>query len=321
MAIRYSAILLNIIMYLSVYPAVYVCTFSTHAHAAQEIDILAQDVNGDVEVMSPLTYQWAPVKDGDTIPEGSLIRTGPYSNMTLAFAESSVAIVDSYAYIEIEKFSRTAEAVNTKLNVHVGSVVSILNESAPRKNNYEIVTPAYNDKLRGNGISRIAAGAMYGDTLKTVDKLQIEGGQIISGEDIVATIIYGKDVIADEGEYVMADGGLQVMHYNSRDIQQSLLDTFENNNLRESIYTPEIRDNYQNTFRPGQEALQNQTYGESSSFEPDEKLILKSTIKEPTKITTSFGSVYGFGSMDSFISTQPSESVLIDNVIPLLEHE
>src|SRR3990167_7924631 len=95
-----------------------------YAQSSQAIDITIRDVKGDVEVMLPDSLQWGSAKEGSIISEGSQVRTGPSSNATLVFVDSSVSMVDSFTFLTIEKFTKSENIVTTRINLSVGSVAS-----------------------------------------------------------------------------------------------------------------------------------------------------------------------------------------------------
>ncbi len=117
--------------------------------------------------MLPNTYQWIPAKAGSMFSQGAQIRTGPFSSTSLAFADSSVALADSFTFMTIEKFFKSGDVVTTRINLIVGSLVSTLNDGAPFENDYKIVTPSRTASLNGSEIKKIVAGAMYRDTVRT----------------------------------------------------------------------------------------------------------------------------------------------------------
>ncbi len=145
----------------------FVYALPVHAQTAQRLDIVVKDAKGDVEIMLPNTYQWIPAKAGSMFSQGAQIRTGPFSSASLAFADSSVALADSFTFMTIEKFFKSGDVVTTRINLIVGSLVSTLNDGAPFENDYKIVTPSRTASLNGSEIKKIVAGAMYRDTVRT----------------------------------------------------------------------------------------------------------------------------------------------------------
>ncbi|MBT6563341.1 MAG: hypothetical protein HON76_12545, partial [Candidatus Scalindua sp.] len=65
-----------------------------YAQDAQLLDVTIDEVNGDIEMMLPNTFDWIPIPEesGNTFSEGTQIRTGPFSSVTLVLAESSVIL-------------------------------------------------------------------------------------------------------------------------------------------------------------------------------------------------------------------------------------
>jgi hypothetical protein len=147
----------------------FVNTLSAHAQKAQGLDVTINEADGDVEIMLPNTFQWipAPSEAGSIFSEGTQIRTGPFSSMTLVFADSSVVMVDSFTFMTVEKFFKTGNVVTTRLNLIVGSIGNTINEGTPFKNDFKIATPSFTASLREGEIKKIVAGAMFKDTVIT----------------------------------------------------------------------------------------------------------------------------------------------------------
>lgn len=144
-----------------------VCALPVYAQSAERLDVEVKEVKGDVEIMPPNTFQWLPIEKGNTFPEGTLIRTGIFSSVSLVFADSSVAIVDSFTLMAVERFSKSGDVVTTRLNLIVGSSVSSLNDGTSFENDYKIVTPSFTASLVDGEIKKVVAGAMYSDTVRT----------------------------------------------------------------------------------------------------------------------------------------------------------
>jgi hypothetical protein len=154
-------------------------TLSVHAQEVQRLDVTINKADGDVEIMLPNTFQWipAPSEAGSIFSEGTQIRTGPFSSISLVFADSSVVMIDSFTFMTVEKFFRTGNVVTTRLNLIVGSIVNTLNEGTPFENNYKIVTPSFTTSLRDGEIKKIVAGAMFTDTVSIGLR---EDGKVVS---------------------------------------------------------------------------------------------------------------------------------------------
>lgn len=151
-----------------------------YAKKVQNLDVTINEVNGDVEIMPPNTFQWipAPTEGGSMFSEGLQIRTGPFSSISLVLADSSVVIVDSFTHMAIEKFFKSGNVVTTRLNLIVGSIVDTLNEGTPFENDYKVVTPSATTSLREGEVKKIVAGAMYEDTMITGYR---KDGKFVSG--------------------------------------------------------------------------------------------------------------------------------------------
>ncbi len=96
------------------------------AQDAQLLDVTIDQAKGDIEMMHPGTFDWIPIPEesGNTFSEGTQIRTGPFSSVTLVLAESSVILVDSLTYLTVEQFFREGNVVTTRINLIIGSITS-----------------------------------------------------------------------------------------------------------------------------------------------------------------------------------------------------
>jgi len=76
---------------------IFFSAFPVYAQDAQLLDVTIDEVKGDIEMMLPNTFDWVPIPEesGNTFSEGTQIRTGPFSSVTLVLGESSVVLVDS----------------------------------------------------------------------------------------------------------------------------------------------------------------------------------------------------------------------------------
>ncbi len=152
--------------------------FPAHAQDVQLLDVTINESKGDVEIMLPNTLDWIPVPEeaGVTFSEGTQIRTGPRSSISLVFADSSVVLVDSLTYMTVEQFFRTDNVVTTRINLVVGSIVNTLNDGSQFDNDYKIVTPSLTETLNSNEIKKVVSGAMYKDSVRTGHR---EGGSAV----------------------------------------------------------------------------------------------------------------------------------------------
>ncbi len=147
----------------------FIYVLPVHAQTTQKLDVTINEADGDVEMMLPNTFQWipTPTEAGSIFSEGTQIRTGPFSSVSLVFADSSVVLVDSFTFMTVEKFFKTGNVVTTRLNLIVGSIVNTLNEGTPFENDYKVVTPSFTISLHDSEIKKVVAGAMYRDTVRT----------------------------------------------------------------------------------------------------------------------------------------------------------
>ncbi len=146
---------------------IFAYSLPVNAQIGQRLDVEVKEVKGDVEIMLPDTFQWIPAKAGSKFSQGAQFRTGPFSSASLVFADSSVALVDSFTFMTVEKFFKSGDVVTTRINLIVGSLVGTLSDGTSFENDYKIVAPSRTASLMGNEIKKVVAGAMYRDTVRT----------------------------------------------------------------------------------------------------------------------------------------------------------
>ena len=152
-----------------------------NAQDAQLLDVTIDQAKGDIEMMLPNTFDWIPIPEesGNTFSEGTQIRTGPFSSVTLVLAESSVILVDSLTYLTVEQFFRSGNVITTRINLIIGSIVSTLDDGAKFENDYQIITPSLTETLNSGEIKKVVSGAMYKDSVRTGPR---EGADVGGGE-------------------------------------------------------------------------------------------------------------------------------------------
>ena len=152
-----------------------------NAQDAQLLDVTIDQAKGDIEMMLPNTFDWIPIPEesGNTFSEGTQIRTGPFSSVTLVLAESSVILVDSLTYLTVEQFFMSGNVVTTRINLIIGSIVSTLDDGTKFENDYQIITPSLTETLNSGEIKKVVSGAMYKDSVRTGPR---EGADVGGGE-------------------------------------------------------------------------------------------------------------------------------------------
>ena len=151
----------------------FVYTLPVGAQTTHKLYVFVSDVSGDVEIQKSDTQEWSLASTESIISEGDQVRTGPFSSASLAFADSSFTIVDSFSHLTVNKFSVTDNVVDTNIFLNVGSIISTLTDNVSFENRYIIGTPTSSISLRGHEIKKIVAGAMYKDTVKAGHRKEI----------------------------------------------------------------------------------------------------------------------------------------------------
>ena len=154
---------------ISIVCLIFFSAFPVYAQDAQLLDVTIDEVKGDIEMMLPNTFDWVPIPEesGNTFSEGTQIRTGPFSSVTLVLGESSVVLVDSLTYLTVEQFFRSGNVVTTRINLIIGSIINTLNDGTKFENDYQIITPSLTETLNSGEIKKVVSGAMYNDSVRT----------------------------------------------------------------------------------------------------------------------------------------------------------
>jgi len=166
---------------ISIVCLIFFSALPVYAQDAQLLDVTIDEVKGDIEMMLPNTFDWVPIPEesGNTFSEGTQIRTGPFSSVTLVLGESSVVLVDSLTYLTVEQFFRSGNVVTTRINLIIGSIINTLNDGTKFENDYQIITPSLTETLNSGEIKKVVSGAMYKDSVRTGPR---EGADVGGGE-------------------------------------------------------------------------------------------------------------------------------------------
>ena len=154
---------------ISIVCLIFFSALPVYAQDAQLLDVTIDEAKGDIEMMLPNTFDWVPIPEesGNTFSEGTQIRTGPFSSVTLVLGESSVVLVDSLTYLTVEQFFRSGNVVTTRINLIIGSIINTLNDGTKFENDYQIITPSLTETLNSGEIKKVVSGAMYNDSVRT----------------------------------------------------------------------------------------------------------------------------------------------------------
>ena len=154
---------------ISIVCLIFFSALPVYAQDAQLLDVTIDEAKGDIEMMLPNIFDWVPIPEesGNTFSEGTQIRTGLFSSVTLVLEESSVVLVDSLTYLTVEQFFRSGNVVTTRINLIIGSIVSTLDDGAKFENDYQIITPSLTEMLNSGEIKKVVSGAMYHDSVRT----------------------------------------------------------------------------------------------------------------------------------------------------------
>ena len=154
---------------ISIVCLIFFSALPVYAQDAQLLDVTIDEAKGDIEMMLPNTFDWVPIPEesGNTFSEGTQIRTGPFSSVTLVLGESSVVLVDSLTYLTVEQFFRSGNVVTTRINLIIGSIINTLNDGTKFENDYKIITPSLTETLNSGEIKKVVSGAMYNDSVRT----------------------------------------------------------------------------------------------------------------------------------------------------------
>jgi len=134
-------------------------------------------VEGSADVKLPGADDWRPAAEGDALPEGSEVFTGNRSLVELAFADSSVVVVQSLTHLRIDRALREKATVRTDLDVRIGEVGVEVKETGV-KTDFKVRTPDFTVSIRGSQLDAVwvyeigSAAAMRVHTADVLDNLR-----------------------------------------------------------------------------------------------------------------------------------------------------
>ena len=141
-----------------------VIVFTSPLYAADQITITKLD--GKVEVKEP-GGNWLKAKEGNTVPQGSLISTGFKSSAKLDLSGTSTIYIKQLTRMSVDKLVSSGKKVDTKLNLKLGRIRADVKTSKGLKHDFTLRTPVSTAAVKGT----VFEGGANGD-------LDVERGQV-----------------------------------------------------------------------------------------------------------------------------------------------
>jgi len=143
--------------------------------------------SGEVMVTLPGATAAVPAILGDSLPEGSIVTTGPDGNALVeSFAGISTGVSDSSSVV-IGKHSVSAEGVRTaEIELKEGSAVSVLDPAKRKINNYGVRTPKGVAAARGTTYSTTYSGGVMSVNTATGEVLYTDSKGVVTPKPVNA---------------------------------------------------------------------------------------------------------------------------------------
>ncbi len=111
------------------------------AVAGEALVVTVKEVKGTAARQVPDKNQpWVPLRAGDRIEEGTLIRTGFRSGVTLLFADNSVVKIGSGTMMGVGGFRKDGKVTRTRIRLQRGTIRANVHK-ARGPNDFRVATP------------------------------------------------------------------------------------------------------------------------------------------------------------------------------------
>jgi len=155
------------------------------------------NVQGRAHAVIAATRQTIPVESGLFLQSGDTVHTGPDSNITLEFGDSSRLLLQADSQLNVEALSAygPTDKVDTRLRLQQGRVESQVTPRATAGPRYEIWTPAAASAVRG---TRYRLG--MDPATATARTEVLEGSVSFQGRRQTRTVAQGFGTLAETGK-------------------------------------------------------------------------------------------------------------------------
>ena len=121
---------------------------------AEKVRATVTSVKGKVEYNEPGSLFPKPLKSGDKLSSGSIIRTGPGSEVVVAITPGSAIRIDENTVIAINDMEYSEEggkvtARKARIQLSAGTLSSLLDDKTPEVTDFRIETPQGTAAARG----------------------------------------------------------------------------------------------------------------------------------------------------------------------------
>ncbi len=168
------------------------CILFVCCAAVFAIDGTVIAVSGKVEIQKP-NGDWAELKEGDTIPEGSIISTGFKSQADVKLGGSKLT-VHQLTRVTLRELTEGENKVTTDLFLDAGALDANVKPLNNKANGFQIQTPVVTSSVRGTvfsvdglGNETTAEGSVYNVnamggsfTVNAGESVSVEDGVIVS---------------------------------------------------------------------------------------------------------------------------------------------
>ena len=137
------------------------------------LDILVQEVQGEVDVRPSAKEKWVPAAKGMKLPPGAKLCTGVGSGVAVSFGTNSVALVSECTVCEIRTFEMRGEDLVASIHLDPGRAKVSVKQLAQFHTDFQVSTPRLTCSVRGSEVdveANTGNGNMRDSAVCTEDK-------------------------------------------------------------------------------------------------------------------------------------------------------
>lgn len=127
------------------------------------LEIVIQEVQGEVDVQTSPKEKWGAARPGARIPVGSKICTGVGSSAAVSFGTNSVAIISECTVCDIQAFEVRGEELVARILLDPGVARVNVRQLAQFHTDFQVSTPRLTCSVRGSEALVVANGDTVAD--------------------------------------------------------------------------------------------------------------------------------------------------------------
>lgn len=153
------------------------------------LDIVVQDVQGEVDVQADAKAAWTPAAKGTKLAPGARVCTGIGGQALLAFGANSVAIVSEATMFEIRSFGMKGDELVAEAYIDPGIAHVSVKQVEQFQTDFQVSTPRLTCSIRGSAYTVVGSGDEVLDTAECNEHL----AEVLQASGQGRTIVQGAE--------------------------------------------------------------------------------------------------------------------------------